>query len=416
MSSTNHSVFPVHAEHSNLPPSGRTSPWQPPVHNEFPAAAEDDPLEQAVTHATLQADRQPQQRPPVTRFRSRTRRAVAAIAAGLFTVSVCAVAVIGLGWCTSSIESTDDAYVECHVVPMAPCVSGRLLEVLVDDNQHVEAGKILVRIDPADYQVKVDQASAALMQAQGQLSQARAQLPVTEAAARQAEAQVKVAQASADKAQSDLRRYHQLKEESISQLTVNAAEAQQAITQAQLEAARSTAVGAHAQVEFAKTAIVTAEANVAAAKAQVAQARLNLSYCEIKAPMPGRITRKAVERGNYIQIGQPMFNVVPETIYVTANFKETQLTHMKPGQAVDLLVDAYPGTVFHGRVDSLMSGTGSAFALLPPENATGNFVKVVQRVPVKILLDADALQGPHRLVPGMSVIPKVKVSPSTEGN
>jgi membrane fusion protein (multidrug efflux system) len=317
------------------------------------------------------------------------------------------VGVVGLGWHNRAVETTDDAFVDGHIVSVAPQVAGRVQEVLVDDNQRVEANQILIRIDPADFQVKLDLAVAAQMQAEGQLSQARAQLPVVEAAAQQAAAQVKVARANAGKAAEDVQRYHRLNDEAVSKLVVTAAEAQEAVTVAQLDAATCTASGAKAQVEFARAAVTTGEANVAAAKAQVAQARLNLSYCDVKASAAGFVTRKTAERGNYIQVGQPVLNVVPEKVHVTANFKETQLTRMKPGQAVDIAVDTYPGVLFRGHVDSLMAGTGSAFALLPPENATGNYVKVVQRVPVKIVLDGE--DTTHRLVPGMSVTPSVKV-------
>jgi membrane fusion protein (multidrug efflux system) len=342
----------------------------------------------------------------------RHRRSIAAAAAAvLFTLGLAALGVHQVGWVAPGTETTDDAFVDGHVVAASPQVAGRVVEVLVDDNQHVEAGQVLARIDPADYQVKVDQAVAARAQAEGQLVQARAQLPVTEAAARQTAAQVKVAEANAGKAVDDLRRYRQLSDQAIAKLTLNAAETQQATTAAQVEAAQQTAAGATAQVQLARAAIGTAEANLRAADAQVAQARLNLSYCEVKAAMPGYVTRRTVERGNYVQTGQPLMNLVPEQVYVTANFKETQLAHMRAGQPVTFTVDAYPGLTFRGHVDSLMNGTGSAFALLPPENATGNFVKVVQRVPVKILVDGGNDDPVHRLAPGMSVVPAVNVAP-----
>jgi membrane fusion protein (multidrug efflux system) len=374
---------------------------------DLPAVANEQPRTNAA-HAHAKAPRHGHHVQPVRR--SRWKRVAVAAAAVALTIGAAGFGLRQVGWGAPGVETTDDAYVDGHVVAAAPQVAGRVLEVLVDDNQHVEAGQVLARIDPADYQVKLEQALAARAQAQGQLTQARAQLPVTQSAAAQAAAQVKVAEANAGKAADDLRRYRQLSGDAISKITLNAAQTQQATTAAQLDAARQAAGGEAAKVELAKAAIGTAEANLKAADAAVAQARLNLSYCEVKADLPGFVTRKTVERGNYVQVGQPMMNLVPQRVYVTANFKETQLAHMRAGQAVTFTVDAYPRRTFRGRVDSVMNGTGSAFALLPPENATGNFVKVVQRVPVKIVLDGANDDAMHRLAPGMSVVPAVRVA------
>jgi membrane fusion protein (multidrug efflux system) len=307
-------------------------------------------------------------------------------------------------------ESTDSAFIDGHPVALAAQVFGRVSDVLVDDNQLVKAGQVVLRIDPADYQVKLDQAEAAKAQAESALAHARAQLPVIEATARQAAVQVKVAEANAHKTADDLHRYRELSENAVSRLVLDAAATQETVSSAQVDASRETAAAAAGQIALGETVIAAAEATVRAATAQVAQARLALSYCELKAPVSGYVTRKSVESGNLIQIGQPVLNLVTENLYVTANFKETQLTHLSPGQPVDITVDTFPGLTFKGRVDSRMAGTGSAFALLPPENATGNFVKVVQRVPVKIVFDREESSRLPKLALGLSVIATVHVS------
>jgi membrane fusion protein (multidrug efflux system) len=332
---------------------------------------------------------------------------VAAIITGALLVTA---GLAWLGWSSRATESTDSAFVDGHRVVMAAQASGRVSDVLVDDNQHVTAGQVLLRIDPADYAVKLEQAQAARAQAEGALAHARAQLPVIESGARQAAAQVKIAAANARRTADDLHRYQGLSENAVSKLVLDAASTQVDVGEAQLDAARQAAAGAVAQIALARTAITTAEASVAAAAAQVAQARLNLSYCEIKAPVAGYVTRKTVEAGNIIQSGQPLLNLVTDDRFVTANFKETQLTHLLSGQPATITVDTFPGLTFKGRVESRMAGTGSAFALLPPENATGNFVKVVQRIPVKIVFDhADNARLPGSAL-GMSVIATVDVS------
>jgi len=344
--------------------------------------------------------------PPAPPVHPRHRRLLATI---LALGGAAAAAACWLGWAPTATQSTDSAFVDGHRVAVAAQASGRVSAVLVHDNQHVAAGQVLLRIDPADYQVKLEQAEAAHAQAEGALAHARAQLPVIEAMARQAQAQVQVAEANARRTADDLHRYQQLSAEAVSRLTLEAAATQDAVSAAQVKAAREAAAGAAAQIALARTAIATAAASVRATAALVAQARLNLSYCELHAPVAGFVTRKGVEPGSYIQIGQPLLNLVTDDLFVTANFKETQLTHLHPGQPATITVDAYPGVTLTGRVDSRMAGTGSAFALLPPENATGNFVKVVQRVPVKIVFDRQDLNWLPRLALGMSVIATVDV-------
>ncbi|HVT74212.1 MAG TPA: HlyD family secretion protein [Lacunisphaera sp.] len=332
----------------------------------------------------------------------------------VLTAGVVLAAALGwLGWSARDTETTDSAFIDGHRVTVAAQVAGRVAGVLVDDNQRVEAGQLLLRLDPADFQVKLDQAEAAQAQAEAALAHARAQLPVTEAAARAARAQVEIAAANARKTAGDLRRYRQLSDDAVSRIALDAVVTQEAVAAAQLEAARQAAAGAEAQIGLAQTAVTTAAANLRAATALVAQARLALSYTEVRAPAAGYVTRKNVEPGNFIGPGQPVLNLVTADLFVTANFKETQLTHLRPGQPVTLTVDTYPGLELHGRVESRMAGTGSAFALLPPENATGNFVKVVQRVPVKITFDRDALYHLPPLALGMSVVATVDVAAPT---
>ena len=250
-------------------------------------------------------------------------------------------------------ESTDDAFIDGHIVSISPKVSGEVIAVHITDNQPVKAGDLLVTIDPRDYQAKVDEE--------------RGKLHAAEAEARRAVA--------------DAKRYEQI------------------YTQDEIS---------KQQLDNAQAAAATAVANVAKERGALQQDELNLSYTKIIAPESGRITRKSVEPGAYVQAGQQLFSIVPEHVWVTANFKETQLTNMRPGQKVTIRADAYPDQKLEGHVDSIQSGTGERFSLLPPENATGNYVKVVQRVPVKIVIDSP-LDPNAPLSPGMSVVPSVAV-------
>ena len=236
-------------------------------------------------------------------------------------------------------ESTDDAFIEGHVVTISTKLSNTVRDVLIDDNYDVKQGDLLVQIDPRDYEVALHSAQAAY-----------------------------------DKAKSDYDRD-------------TALAGSKAISVQDLDATRAACDEAAAQLD---------------------QAKLNLGYTRITAPVSGRITRKNVEPGDYVETGQTLFSIVPHDIWVVANFKETQLTRMQPGQLVTIRVDAFPGRVFHGHVDSLQSGTGARFSLLPAENATGNYVKVVQRLPVKILFDESA-DVQALFAPGLSVVPEVKV-------
>ncbi len=305
--------------------------------------------------------------------------------------------------------TTDDAQIDGHIDPVLTRVSGYVAQVLVSDNQPVKAGDVLVKIDPADLQAKVDQEQASLLNAQAAVSVAqaalagtRATLAGTRAKATGSQADVAAARTRQEQAAADLARYTELwKKEEISQQQYDAARAAADSARAAAdsaraayEAARASATAAGSTSEAAASQIDAATRQIAAAEAQVAQhratlesAKLQLSYAVITAPTSGTVAKKAVEVGQFVQAGQPLLAIVQgHDTWVSANFKETQLAKMYPGQKVDVEVDAYPGHTFHGRVESLAAATGARFSLLPPDNATGNFTKVVQRVPVKIEL------------------------------
>jgi len=306
-------------------------------------------------------------------------------------------------------ESTDDAFVDAHMVRIGPQVAGRVARVLVNDNQLVKQGDLLLEIDPADFKARLDQAKASELNAKAALEQAKAQLAVAEAGAEQSAAQVEVADANAQNASMQLKRDQSLVAShsvSVQQLDNSVAAARGMA--ATLIAARKKHASDQAALAVSEAAVEAAQANLTSVQALVEQARLNLSYTRIMAAEDGHVARKNVSSGDYVQVGQSLIALVPVHLWITANFKETQIELMRVGQPVEIRVDAYPGKVFKGHVDSFQPGSGAAFSLLPPENATGNYVKVVQRVPVKILFD-EAPDPGLPLGPGMSVVPSVKV-------
>jgi len=306
-------------------------------------------------------------------------------------------------------ESTDDAFIDTHMVMIAPQVAGRVAQVLVDDNQRVAAGKLLVELDPAVFKAQLDQAAANQAAAAASLAQANAQQAAALANAQEARAQVGVAEANATNAARQLQRTEPLVQREFAsrqQLDNDFANARS--TSSNLVAAQKKLASTEAQLQVASSQIDTAKANLRSAEAQEKQARLNLAYTRVVAPEDGRVAHKNVAVGDYVQVGQNLMALVPLKVWVTANFKETQLDHMRLGQPVEIIIDSYPDKIFHGHVDSFEAGSGSAFDLLPPENATGNYVKVVQRVPVKIVFDTPPDPN-FPLGPGMSVVPSVKV-------
>lgn len=325
-----------------------------------------------------------------------------------------AVLVVGLAvgvyyfQCVAPYQSTDDAFIEGHVVPIAAKVPGYVSNVLITDNQEVKKGDILLTIDSRDYQTSVAQARADLAAARSQLLESQAQVKVSEAKVAEAQAGVIAADAENQRAADDLKRYVSVDRSAVSRSAFDTAQSRARTAGADLEAARSQAQAAEAEAALSEAGVETATATVQQAQAKLHQAELNLSYTEVTAPETGRVTRRTVEQGAYIQPGQSLMAIVPNDYWVTANFKEIQLTHMRPGQPVEIEVDAYPGHKFKGHIDSIQSGSGARFSLFPPENATGNYIKVVQRVPVKIVFDDDP-DSRLALGPGMSVDPKVRV-------
>ncbi|HEU4564433.1 MAG TPA: HlyD family secretion protein [Gemmatimonadaceae bacterium] len=312
-------------------------------------------------------------------------------------------------------ESTDNAQVDGHIVPVLAKVGGYVTAVNVQDNQHVDEGTVLLRIDDAEYRVRLAQADAELAAAQaaggGRNGTGQAQAAVATAAGQQAalDAQIAAARANQQKAVADLARMRELADKQIvSRQQLDAAQAAADAATAQLLAVQRQAGAAGATVENAEAGVRLAQARLRAAQAARDNAALQLSYTRVAAPVSGIVSRKQVEVGQLVQAGQPLLSVVSDTgAFVTANFKETQLSDIRVGQPVEIEVDAYGGCVAEGKVSSLSAATGAKFALLPPDNATGNFTKVVQRVPVRI----DVVRGcgaDRPLRPGMSVLAHVK--------
>ena len=282
--------------------------------------------------------------------------------------------------------STDNAQVDGHIIPILPKVGGFVTEVRVDENNQVKQGDTLVVLDDRDYRVRLAQADADLGVALAAVS--------NKTRVGQAEAQVAQAQANAEKAHADLERIKPLAEQEI-------------VSKQQLDAAETAARGADAALASAQAALVGADARVAAARAARDPAALNLSYTHITAPKSGVVSKKSVEVGQLVQAGQPLMSVVPlEDVWLTANLKETEVSDVKPGEPVEFTVDAYPGLHFRGHVESLSPATGARFSLLPPDNATGNFTKVVQRLPVRVR--PDKVDPAYPLRPGMSVVVTIK--------
>jgi membrane fusion protein (multidrug efflux system) len=304
---------------------------------------------------------------------------------------------------TWGTESTDDAFVEGHLVYVSPRVSGQVLEVLVDENQEVAAGAPLVRIDAADYEARVAHARANLEVARNSLAQ-------TSASAEAAAAQARAAQARLSQAELDLARARGLFAQGAgSKTALDAAQSARDAAAAELRAAQRR--------EAAERAMLGSAAPVKQAEAALREAELALGYTAISAPIAGRIGKKNVEVGATVQPGQPLLTIVAtHGNWVVANFKETQIGAMKPGDPVEISVDAYPGRAWRGHVESISPATGAKYALLPPDNATGNFTKVVQRVPVRVALDAVEGEGaagedPTALPVGLSVVARVRPNP-----
>ncbi|MGO8698325.1 MAG: HlyD family secretion protein [Limisphaerales bacterium] len=355
----------------------------------------------------------PAPRPPVSETSSlppsRRRFQPGLLIFAVLAVVVIAAAIYYYIHFVTPYETTDDAFIDGYVTFVSPRVSGPVVQLLVTDNQHVNAGDVLVEIDPHDYQVVVDQAKADLATAQSRVQQAEALIPVDQAKAEQQNAAIASALAITARAEADRVRFESVQSRAVSATQVDLAKAQAKSTSAEVEVARAQAKAALAQVELDRAAVQTAREQVAQADTRLEQAQLQLSYTTITAPRTGRVARRTVQQGAYLQTGQALLALVPDDVWVVANFKETQLERMRPGQPVEVHVDAYPHHEFRGKVDSLQAGSGAVFSLLPPENAVGNYVKVVQRVPVKIVFDEPIDFSRFNLAPGLSVEPKVRV-------
>ena len=346
--------------------------------------------------------------PKTSRLSLQTLRRHPWVTAAVLVVSIAALVGVVLWWLHARhFETTDDAFIDTRVVPISAQVAGAIIDVPVTDNQLVSAGTPLLRIDRRDYQAALDQAQAKLDEAQASVANFDAQINAQSSTIDQAQKQVTSAQAALTFSREQQRRAQELlargagteqsAQQTASDLTqkqaaVAAAQASETVAQKQLAVLKSQRQGAVAQVEEAR--------------ANLMQARTNLDRTVIRAPEEGRVAKLTAAKGAYAQVGQAQMMFVPRQVWVTANFKETQLTDMRPGQPVDISIDAYPDKTFRGHVDSVQPGSGTVFSLLPAENATGNFVKVVQRVPVKIAFDKppDVYLGP-----GMSVEPSVRV-------
>src|ERR1700756_4067127 len=302
--------------------------------------------------------------------------------------------------------STDDAYVKADNTTIAPKVSGYLTDVLVGDNERVKAGQVLARIDDRDFKVALDQAKADVLAAQATLASKQAQLEVQQSIIEAAKASVEVDIANKTFAGQENKRYTDLAATGYgSQQNAQAAQSKNASADAAILRDQANLVSALKQVDLLKAEIAQAVAASARASALQAQAELNLGYTTIPAPIDGVVGNRTLRVGQYVQAGTLLMSLVPASgAYVIANYKETQLTHVKQGQPVDVSVDMFPGQIVHGHVDSLAPASGQEIALLPPDNATGNFTKIVQRIPLKIVLEGGA---PIELRPGMSVVPHI---------
>lgn len=277
-------------------------------------------------------------------------------------------------------KSTDDAFIEGHVITVAPRVSGPVLKLNIEDNQDVKKGDLLLEIDPNDYQAK--------------LKETKAKLEEAKAALVSADNQVTKTFSDLDFAKNDYERYSKMHDKGIS-------------SKQDYEASLNKLTAAQSNNNSAKARYDEIQSSIKRLEAEVEQDELNLSYTKIYAAADGKITNRSVEQGNYVQTAQPMFAIVPEKMWIVANFKETQLANMKPGQPVKIKIDTYGGKKFEGKVDSIQRSTGARASLFPPENAVGSYVKIVQRVPVKIVFTQDISK--YNIVPGMSVVPEVKV-------
>jgi membrane fusion protein, multidrug efflux system len=360
-----------------------------------------DPVSKAEATAAVpaQAPRRPVRRVVL----KRGLLALALVAATAFAADY------GYGYWTTGryLETTNDAYVKADYTTIAPKVSGYIADVLVRDNERVEAGQVLARIDDRDFRAALAEAQARVEASQAAIRNLDAQIALQQSMIEQARAQVVATRATLAFAKADAERYHDLVRTGAGTLQ----RSQQTQSLHDTTVAQLQRDGAALAAADAKVAVLTTEREQAVAQrtrdeATAEQARLNLGYTTIVAPVAGTVGARSLRVGQYVAAGTQLMAVVPlDAVYVVANFKETQLTHVQSGQPVEIEIDSFPGVTLKGHVDSLAPASGLEFALLPPDNATGNFTKIVQRIPVKIVFDPSDLNG--RLRPGMSVEPSI---------
>jgi membrane fusion protein, multidrug efflux system len=362
-------------------------------------------MAQETSEARTEVDRQDRVVPLPTRKARRKGKTL--------LISLAALVLLAATTCyylffVAPFESTDDAFIDGYITQLSSRVPGQVLRLLVHDNEWVKRGQMLVQLDPRDFRASLAQAQAQLAAARGALAQSLRQVSVNQARVLQARADSIAAEANAKRALDDLRRYESVQSRAVSKIALDQVRDLARTTTAQVTAVHSQIAAAQAAVAASTASVTSARAGVQLAEAGLRQAGLNLSYTSIIAPVDGRVTARTVQAGNYVQPGEALMALAQKDVWVTANFKETQLTYMRPGQPVTIEMDAYPSQRFRGRIDSLQAGTGARFSLLPPENAVGNYVKVVQRVPVKIDFEQPLPQDLD-IAPGMSVEPRVRV-------
>jgi membrane fusion protein (multidrug efflux system) len=356
----------------------------------------------------------PADSPPENRDQTRPRRRWPLIILAIVVV-LTIIGGITYWLLTRDLESTDDAYTEGNAIAFAPKVAGYVTQLNIDDNTIVHTGELLLKIDPRDYVAARNQARAALSLARAELSSAQVDLDITRirapATLEQAQAQLAQAQANQAQAQRDYNRQRAVDPRATTQTNVDQATAQLKSNLAQVKSADAQVQIAslvQQTIQAAEDTVAQRVAQVEQARANLATAEINLSYTDLTAPQDGQITRRNVDLGTFVQAGQQVFYIVTPQVWVTANFKETQLADMKPGQHVTMNIDAYPKLRLQGHVDSIQQGSGARFSAFPAENATGNFVKIVRRVPVKIIIDSGLPNG-ETLPLGISVTPTVTV-------
>ena len=349
---------------------------------------------------------------------SQSRRALKRIALAL-AVGVACVAVADLAYEYLTVgrylESTDDAYVKADSTIIAPKVSGYIADVLVSDNESVKAGQVLARIDDRDFRTALKQAKAEVAAAEAAVRNLDSQIELQQPLIQQQAAEVEATEANLKFAQEERSRYDDLMKSGSGTLQrAQQTDATLRAQQAQLIQSRAGLIAANKKIEVLSTQRAQAVAQTDRARALEQQAELNLSYTQVVAPVDGTVGARSLRVGQFVQAGTQLMAVVPlDAVYVVANFKETQLTHVRAGQPVEIKVDSFHSTLLKGHVDSLSPASGLEFALLPPDNATGNFTKIVQRVPVKIVLDDRKLNGLFR--PGMSAEPTIDTKATVQG-